>query len=245
MLLAGRRQHQRSPAGHAEPGPGARATLRVAPSQPLGVAAPGDDLDAVARHVQPPRHDVGDMAADGVEADHPAGRGGVQQLGPPDLPAGDAGNHRLLGPVGDVDQAGHHRDPGQAGGDSAGHVGLEQRRVHQVRLPGSDQPAGPAHPAHAPASSGQGVQPRPGGLQLGLHPGPVMKKGDLQLDPAVDVARGHRRERTLGAGRRQAVDHVQDPHTRSVRAAAPDGGSTAVVFPVTACACCGGDAGQA
>src|SRR4029450_504623 len=49
----------RAPPAPPGPGRGAPAPLRVAPPQPLGVTAPGDDLDAVARHVQPPRHDVG------------------------------------------------------------------------------------------------------------------------------------------------------------------------------------------
>ena len=79
-------------------------------------------------------------------------------------------------------QSGAGCDVFESGRYSAGEIGFEDRRVHEVGMKLADD--GPDAPdAIAPsASCPQQMQSRAGFLDLGLHAGPVMKVGHVQFD---------------------------------------------------------------
>jgi hypothetical protein len=210
VLLAGHRDQQRGLLGDAEGGPDPGPALGVAASQALRVAAPRDHLEPVAGDVQPLGHHVGHVAGVGVEPDHPPGGGRVHQVGALDLPAAQPRGVVVVGTVGHIDQAGYDRDPGQAGADAAGHVGLEQGGVDQVGPLGGDQPLGPPGRPGAPAVTVQGEQPRPGSLQVSVDAGTVDEEGDVELNTSANVCRSHRGKRPLCPPRPKTVDQVED-----------------------------------
>jgi hypothetical protein len=210
--VAGGGEHHGRFRADPELSPSARPALRGAAAQQLGVAAPRHYLDAGPGQVQTPRHHVGHVLGDGMEPDHRAGGGRVQQPGGSQLHPVDPAGDLLLGTVGDVDQAGDHGNAAQRGRHPAGQVGLEQGGVDQVRAAAGDQPGGATDPSRPAAGPGQGVQRHTGRLELGLHAGALVEGGDLQAGTPSDQVRRHGGQGPLGASGHQAVDQVEHVH---------------------------------
>jgi hypothetical protein len=210
VLVPGRGQYQRCVRLQPQRRSGGPPAGGRAGAEDGRVAAAGDDLDPLPGHPQPGRHQLGHVAGDGVEADHPAGAGRVEQPGRAQLPARQSRGAGLGGAVGVVDQARHHRDA--AGDDPPDQVGLEQGGVDQVGPGGLDQAPGPdGGPGHA-AVAVERRHGRPGCLQVELQARSLVEVADGEAQVALGVAGRQRGQRALGPARGQAVDEVENAH---------------------------------